>query len=327
MAWLALVCSAALTTRPGWAGGDEDRVRARALGEEGIILYRNQDFTGALERFDKAEALVEVPTLALRAARCLERLGRWVDAAERYQRAALMPVDDKLPSDFQEAQRSARQDAESERRLLLERIPTLTLDIRGKETDLMTLDEKPLPRGIGGQPLSVDPGSHVLVAKLGNALDRHELTLAERDAQVVRIELHEAAPPLLALTTPPAAVSAPPPRDRQSFLIAGVTLLSAAGVASSVGVGAWIVAADAGSDLEARCPGRVCDPSTLGREGEADLARQSDAKTAMIASFVTAGALTTAGVVVLAVMPASDGEPPKISLSLGPIGVGLRGAF
>jgi hypothetical protein len=235
-----------------------------------------------------------------------------------------MPVDDKLPSDFQEAQRSARQDAESERRLLLERIPTLTLDIRGKEPDLMTLDEKPLPRGIGGQPLSVDPGSHVLVAKLGNALDRHELTLAERDAQVVRIELHEAAPPLLALTTPPAAVSAPPPRDRQSFLIAGVTLLSAAGVASSVGVGAGSLH-DAGSDPEARCPVGL-RPVHLGREARRS-GRQSDAKDRHDRLLRNAGALTTAGVVVLAVMLASDGEPLKISLSLGPSASDWCGAF
>ncbi|MBL8741085.1 MAG: hypothetical protein JNK04_08330, partial [Myxococcales bacterium] len=66
---------------------------------------------------------------------------------------------------------------------------------------------------------------------------------------------------------------------------------------------------------------------TLGPDGEADLELQGDAKTAMIASFATAGALAAAGVVLLAVMPSADSDPPRVSLAVGPGGVRLLGVF
>ena len=327
MAWRALVCMVAAAT-PSFATADDDRGRARALGEEGIILYRNGELEAALARFNQAEAIFEAPTLALRAARCLERLGQWVAASKRYERAVSMSIDESLTTEFQEAQRAAQASAEAERRSLLERIPTLTIRVRGKEPDEMRLDDELLAPGAGDRVIRVDPGRHAVVATLGDIVDRHELTLSERDAVVLPIELKvpEKAP-LAPVEVRPAGQPTADGGSDAAFLIAGVSLLSSAGVASIIGVGAWIVAADAGNELDERCPDRVCDVRSLGPEGEAALDRQSDAKTAMIASLSTAGALAAAGAIVLAVKPARDRAPAPIAVSLSPVGLRLSGEF
>src|SRR4051812_4084136 len=89
----AVVIALALLAAPARAQSLDDSTRsaARGLGEEGIALFDRGDYAGALARFERAEAVVRMPTLSLRAAWCLEKLGRLVEAAERYLVTTALP--------------------------------------------------------------------------------------------------------------------------------------------------------------------------------------------------------------------------------------------
>ena len=57
---------------------DATKNSARRLGEEAGDLYDKGDYAGALDKYRRAFALVEVPTLGVRIARCLAKLGKLV---------------------------------------------------------------------------------------------------------------------------------------------------------------------------------------------------------------------------------------------------------
>lgn len=326
VACLVAGCSA-LAQQPDAAG--DPRAQARALGEEGLIRFREGDFKGALARFDDAEALVRMPTLSVRAARCLERLGRWVEAADRFQATTLLPVDDSLPEEFREAQRVAKQEAEAERRLLLVRIPTVLIRSAGLRPDLVSLDGTTLPAADWDKALPVDPGEHEIVARYGERSERRIVTARPREQTVVELRLDAPRPGPVATRSPVTPSPAPQTRGNDELVIAGATLLSAAGVATAIGIGAWVVVMNAQSDLDPLCgSGRECTASELGPTGRRTLATHEDATTATVASFVTAGVFLTAGVSVLVpgLVVQSD-EGPLVSVHVAPTTLEVHGVF
>lgn len=308
----------------------DPRAQARALGEEGLIRFREGDFKGALARFDDAEALVRMPTLSVRAARCLERLGRWVEAADRFQATTLLSVDDSLPEEFREAQRVAKQEAEAERRLLLVRIPTVLIRSAGVRPDLVTLDGTTLPAADWDKALPVDPGGHEIVARYGERSEPWSVTARPREQIVVELRLDAPRPAPVPARSPVRPSPAPQRiRGNDELVIAGATLLSAAGVASAIGIGAWVVVMNAQSDLDRLCgSGRECTASELGPTGRRTLATHDDATTATVASFVTAGVFLTAGVSVLVpgLVVQSD-EGPLVSVHVAPTMLEVHGVF
>ena len=58
------------------------RATARQLGEEGMASFDRGDCTVAANKLTRAHDLVHVPTLAFYAGKCLEKLGRLVEAGE-----------------------------------------------------------------------------------------------------------------------------------------------------------------------------------------------------------------------------------------------------
>src|SRR4051794_32634489 len=99
-----LVLSALLVGSPAQAqaqaqtpvpADDAPRNSARLLADEAKELFERGQFDGALDRYRRAEALVRVATLGVRIARCLDKLGRLNEAAEKY--LAVLRVD--LPKD------------------------------------------------------------------------------------------------------------------------------------------------------------------------------------------------------------------------------------
>ncbi len=120
--WLAL----ALLLLVGVAHAQPDaaaRDAARSIARDGLAAYDRGDYAEALANFDRADALVTAPTMGLMAARSLERLGRWVEAAARYQRVATAVVAPEATA----AMRAAPEKAARERETLLPRIPTVDI--------------------------------------------------------------------------------------------------------------------------------------------------------------------------------------------------------
>jgi hypothetical protein len=128
-ALLIAVVLAAPSARAQGANGQSAIVRAtaRKLGGEAVKLYDAGDYAGALEKFNTADSLVPAPTLGLYAARCLVKLGRTVEASERYLEVTRMELDRAaLP-----VMRKAQADAVTEREKLLPSIPTLEVRLTG----------------------------------------------------------------------------------------------------------------------------------------------------------------------------------------------------
>src|ERR1039457_190197 len=145
----------------------DNRERARDLGHQAQALFADGKYQEALEAFDQANLIVNWPSLGLRGAQSVERLGRLMEALRRYVAIAEGEYDAKgLNADQKKIQESAKASARSARLLLLSRIPKLTVVIAGpagKDVQV-ELDGEVLPAPMVGQKVQVDPGRHSLRA-------------------------------------------------------------------------------------------------------------------------------------------------------------------
>jgi tetratricopeptide (TPR) repeat protein len=71
------------------AQDDAARAAARDLAREGVALLKAGSYAEAQEKLHRAYQLYPMPTVALFEGEALEKLGRLVEAAERYQAARL----------------------------------------------------------------------------------------------------------------------------------------------------------------------------------------------------------------------------------------------
>jgi hypothetical protein len=280
---------------------------ARALGEEGLALFDAARYAPALERFESADALIHAPTLGLMAARCLAKLGRLVEASERYVAVTRAELGPGASDAFKEAQA----DAESERAALLPRIPKLEITLAAAAGAAVTLDDKPLGAALIGVKLPVDPGSHTLEAKQGGAVDRQRITLREGETKAITLR------PLLA--GPPSAPGRP---VRWTLGWVGVGVGAAGVIAGAVTGG---MASGAKGDLDAKgCSGGVCDPSLRD-----DVSRYNGLRTISTAGFVVGAVGLAAGLTLVLTAPRPPGKAAAARWQtwIGPAGLGVEEVF
>ncbi|MBW2525027.1 MAG: tetratricopeptide repeat protein, partial [Deltaproteobacteria bacterium] len=179
--WLAaLTLGATLALAPAVAArpvDSENRAAARALGKEGIALYRQGKHAEALDRLSRAHAVVGLTTTGLWRAKCLEKLGRLVEAAEQYLQVTRMKPGDEAPQKHLAAideARAARQD-------LLPRIPKVRVVARGggASAAVIRIDGKLVPAALLGELRPVDPGDHVLVVEHAGEVEEQLFRVAE----------------------------------------------------------------------------------------------------------------------------------------------------
>jgi hypothetical protein len=179
------------------------RATARQLGAEGMKLYDKGDFSEAAEKLTRAHDLVHVPTLAFYAGKCLEKLGRLVEASERYLDATRDTVEAGAPP----AQRTAQADAERARQALLPRLASVEIVLQPFAPDAaITLDGKPLPAAMLGVKRPIDPGDHEIVVLRAGIQTPRKVTLKEGES--MRVEIDVPAVPVYpyAPMYPPGAV-------------------------------------------------------------------------------------------------------------------------
>ncbi len=181
---------------------------ARGVAEEALKLYDKGDYAGAYEKANRANELVHAPTMALLTARCLEKLGRLVEASEKYLEASRAPLEPGASA----AQKSAQTEADKARTALMPRIPSveLALDPPAPDAQVM-LDGKEVPAAMVGIKRPIDPGKHSVAVSRGGASANQDFTLHESDS--VRVVLK--AP----LGRPNAAYYAPPPGAGQQPVV------------------------------------------------------------------------------------------------------------
>jgi len=313
----ALLFVLALAPGPAHAQSSVDeatRTRARQLGEQGLDLYDQGDFGGALARLDEADALVQAPTLGLFAARCLVKLGRWTEASERY--AAVMRM--TLPPHASNVLKAALVDAEKERAALLATIPRLEVALEGPAAPgaRVELDGAPLDPSAMGQKRPIDPGIHRVLATRGEVTASEEVRLAPSDVRRVVLRLgdrtHETSP------VTPAAPVAPDHDDPPGSIQPRVGWI-AVGV-GGVGLGVW---AAAGLAALGRAGDLQCDSGRCPTAPD-DVGSLNALRTASMVGFWAGLGSIAAGTTLLLTAPRARRPRPA---ALEPwIGIGAGGA-
>ncbi len=197
--WIALL----LLGRPALAQAPDDSTlaAARQLGQQGVALYEQGDYAAASDKLERAYAVVKVPTLGLWSGRALEKLGRLVEAAQRYREVTLVVLRPDDPEVF----RSAHTDAQKAYDALSSRIPQLTIKLQGASADdaRVTVDGKPVPSALLGVAVPVDPGEHAVEGRRAADRASQRVTLQEGEKRAVTLAFTA-----VAVTTPVAASAA-----------------------------------------------------------------------------------------------------------------------
>jgi len=298
---------------------DQLRATARTLGEEGIKLFEEGRYSEALDRFERADALVHAPTLGLLAARTLEKLGRLIEASERYRAVMLVQLDAKAPEPFKEAQETASKELEAVRA----RIPTLEIVVEGPgaEAAKVTLDGNEVPRAIIGVKTPVDPGVHRLEAETPTAAAVSDLSIDEKQAAraVLTLVPKEPAP------GDKQPVVGPKPKPSTQRTIGFVTLGVGGGLAV-MGIAAGITGLVKEGELVDKygCKDDACPPSAKDA-----LASYTTARTLSIVGYVAGGIGIGTGLALVLTAPKAPARTNKAHIEpwLGIGSAGLRGTF
>jgi hypothetical protein len=253
----------ALVVGPG-AALAQTGTKARDLGAEGLALYEKGDYARALERFDMANGITPAPTLGIRAARCLAKLGRLVEASERYLEVTRFPLTGGSPAVHVQAVQQARTELDA----LAPTIPTLDIEIDGSDADEIEakLDGVALPRALLGQPQPLDPGTHRLQVRTSEQTFDTAIALKPGDRLRLWLPARE--------KRAPAAAPAPRPEVSSSALRTwGIATLVVGGAGAMMGVFNGALALAEQDALEARCPDRNCPPEEHAAADRYDVTR------------------------------------------------------
>jgi hypothetical protein len=197
-------------------GDAATKAAARTLAEDGVKLYDKGDYPGAFEKLNRANDLVHAPTMAYLVGQCLEKLGRLVEASEKYLEA----THDVIEAGASPAQRTAQANAEKARQALLPRIPSVELILDPPVPDAaVVLDGKQVPIAMLGVKRLIDPGSHTVVATRWGQAASQSFTTREGDPPLrvnVKVPVGGYPPPSYAPGYPPGYPPgyAPPPQQR-----------------------------------------------------------------------------------------------------------------
>jgi hypothetical protein len=309
---------------------DSTRAAARKLGEEANALFAAGDYAAALDKYNRADALVSVPTLGVRAARCLVKLGRLVEASERYLAVTRMEVAPKAPK----VHREALADAEEERRALLPRIPAVLIKVAGSsEGSEVVLDGKPVPAALLGVEQPIDPGTHRVEVRRGDRVASQELSIAEGEKKQLSLTPPEAAPLAPQPATEPSAqtpgAGIAPDRGQpgSGLRTLGWVALGVGAVGVLAGTATGAIALANMSALDEDCPDRQCPPSQWD-----DVESYDKLRTYSTIGFTVGVVGLAAGTVLLLAAPSEKSARPATlrpwaGIDRNGAGVGLSASF
>jgi hypothetical protein len=319
----------------------ESRTVARRMAEEASTLYDSGQYEAARDLFHRANSLYFAPTLELWEGRALEKLGRLVEAEERYIAVKHYRV---RPEDS-EVVHAAIRDAATGIEDLRKRIPTITILLRGADPEDpkvgVEVDRRRLNPALLGYPLPVDPGPRtVRLLVKGREIRRVDLTLKEGDREP--IELDAAAghrsPSQNAVVSRPHGMVRPiappaPVSDRDApghmahwYEPRGIGWISAGVGVAGLGVGLVTggMAVAKHKTLDEHCRGNVCPP-----EYADELNSFRAYRTASTVGYVVGGVGIAAGVAILVVVATRPQHkvPAAVALQLTPTSAMLAGSF
>lgn len=328
--WLGLALSAWLSTSaPAFAVDSTERSAARQLAQQGVDAYQAEDYPKALDRLQRAYAILPTPALALWTARALEKSGRWVEASELYLQATRIAIDRQGDTQVQE---DARKEATAQRERLIERIPMLVVEVEGASGDVeVQVGERTIGAALIGADLPTDPGTVRIVGRANGQTVEREVTLAEAEHETVTLEFDgsKAAPeatPQVASTGSAAATREDASSKRGSWQKPVGWIAIGLG-AASIGVGAGF-GVDAIGKRDASADD--CDMNDVCGSTGTDLRNAGLTSAAISTTTIAVGAaLAAGGVVLLLTAPRSERATSSIHLvpTFGGAGLSWRGQF
>lgn len=303
-----------------------DLESARQLYNQGIAMRDAGDMQGALEKFRAAHALGNTPVTGVELCKTHAALGQPVEARE-----VCLGVG-RIPPSPQETQRSEEARAEAARiaEEVKARIGSIRLRLVGVppgREPVVTVDGVVVPPAALGEPRAVNPGNHVVTARVGDGPEtRAQLPTREgehRDLELTVYPGQDTGPtPAMPLRPGEGPESPPPPKKSKSGLAIGSFIV--AGVAGVIGIAGGLAAMDAKSELDDRCPQNRC-----GREDHDTLDSGRAWGHVSTAAFVVGGIALTVGLVSLATSSSRSAQPvkkaPSPTIGLG--GAGIHGTF
>jgi hypothetical protein len=252
-----------------------ERETARSLLVSGREKRKSGQVKASLADFEKAHAIMRVPTTALDLGKTQQSLGMLVEARASFLEAVRHPPLSSDPPAFKRARHEAKQLADD----IAPKLATLTLT--ASPGAHVKIDDAEISSSSVGVPLKVNPGKHELVASRGTEEKRAAVDLAPGEATTVELLFAGAT------GAPPAPEPRPvPPQPRSTTSPLVWIGLAAAGIGTAVGTTTGLLAFGASSDIEGRCDAGVrCPPST-----HADIDSGRTLGTVSTISFVVAGA-------------------------------------
>ena len=310
---------------PAWADPSlSDRETARSLMDDGDAKRDRADFKAALKSYEAADAIMHVPTTGLEVARTQAQLGLLLEARETLGRVMRLPPKPGEPAPFTAARRTAEQLSTE----LGTRLPSVTVAVSNAEQGhpvQLVFDGETVPPAAASAPRKLNPGHHTIVARSGALEKKEEVTVAEREARTVTLDLK----PYVAVTEPvkiqaPAATPSPVPK----ILMYGGFGLGIVGV--GIGSVTGVMSFSTVSDVRKDCVGDVC---AMNRTSDINSARSLG--TISTVAFIFGGAGVAAGVVGIFLSGMSAQEPPRGTTAkafwavpeVGPTWLGVHGAF
>jgi hypothetical protein len=195
---------------------DQLRSAARSLTQAADAEWDRGEYQKALELFTRAHDLIKALPLTVRQADCLVKLGRWVEASEKYIAASRVELGPGDPSAYRQAVARAAEES----RALRTRLPKLRVAVRGGQgTDtVLTVDAKSVPTALWDVEFPVDPGEHQVLLSSGKTQSKMYVTVQEGESKNITMELPPeagpATPAATAATTTPQPRTTPPPAPK-----------------------------------------------------------------------------------------------------------------
>jgi hypothetical protein len=313
----------------------QDIASARQLYNEGIELREKGDMKGALEKFKAAHALGNTPLTGIELCRTYSALKQPVEAREVCLGVGRIAP---LPEESQRS-RDARSDAARLAEAEKPRIGAIRLKITGVPAGwepTVTVDGAQVPALALNEPRAVNPGAHVVVAKVGSGPETRA-TLETQEGETRDLEIGVQPPPAGDKPGPVMASGAqtpPPPAKRNTF---ATTAFAIAGVSGAVGAIAGLVAMSGESDLDKQCASKICgreqwdtldSARTWGGVSTAFFIVGGVALGAGLVSTLTSGSSTKSGALTPRSAKASSSRSTvRATPVFGVGGAGLHGSF
>jgi hypothetical protein len=299
---------------------DATRGAARQLGDDGIAAFQSGDFPAASTKLEKAYAIWRVPTMGLWSARALVKVGKLVEARERYLEVESLLLTETDTAAQEEAKRTSKLELES----LAPRIPNLIVVLEGAQPNEVTVhvDGAPLPAVLIGEKRPVNPGRHEIVGQKGSERVATAVDVKEGVIQAAALRFTATAAPVAAVPPPAAAPAQPAPSASSGRRMLAWTAigLGGAGLVTGTVTGLIVLATENEFEESESCRGTECLPNELDR-----VKTYNNLRGVSTVSFIAGGVLTATGVVLL--ITEKRPAAPSAELVIGPRSAFVRGRF